>query len=119
MTTRKTANIHIALLRGINVGGKHLLPMKELAAMFRDAGCTDVRTYIQSGNVVFHAATTLAGRIPGLIGEAIAGRFRFEVPLVMRTAAELGQVARGNPFLKTAADTKHLYVSFLADRPAS
>ena len=45
--------VSIALLRGINVGGKNRLPMKELAAMFVDAGCEDVRTYIQSGNVVF------------------------------------------------------------------
>ena len=52
---------HIALLRGINVGGKNKLPMKDLAVMFTEAGCTDVRTYIQSGNVVFAADAELAG----------------------------------------------------------
>ena len=46
---------HVALLRGINVGGKNVLPMKDLAEMFADAGCTNVRTYIQSGNVIFEA----------------------------------------------------------------
>ena len=46
---------YLALLRGINVGGKNKLPMKDLAALFVAAGCADVRTYIQSGNVVFHA----------------------------------------------------------------
>ncbi len=44
---------HVALLRGINVGGKNKLPMKSLAALFTDAGCLNVETYIQSGNVVF------------------------------------------------------------------
>ena len=46
---------HIALLRGINVGGKNILPMKDLVTIFSGAGCGDVRTYIQSGNVVFRA----------------------------------------------------------------
>src|SRR4051812_37218051 len=53
---------HVALLRGINVGGKHSLPMVDLARMFEDAGCTRVRTYIQSGNVVFAASAALARR---------------------------------------------------------
>jgi uncharacterized protein (DUF1697 family) len=110
-------DVHIALLRGINVGGKHLLPMEDLVAMFRDAGCTDVRTYIQSGNVVFRAGTALAHRTPARIGEVIANRFGFEAPVVMRTAAELGQVARNNPLLKSGKDFKYLHVAFLADRP--
>ena len=47
------ANIYVALLRGINVGGKHSMPMNDLAEIFNVAKCKDVRTYIQSGNVVF------------------------------------------------------------------
>ena len=46
---------HVALLRGINVGGKNMIPMADLAAMFDRCGCTSVQTYIQSGNVVFSA----------------------------------------------------------------
>ena len=50
-----SANTYVALLRGINVGGKHKLPMKELSEVFSACKCRDVRTYIQSGNVVFCA----------------------------------------------------------------
>ncbi|MCA1670514.1 MAG: DUF1697 domain-containing protein [Thermomicrobia bacterium] len=46
---------HLALLRGINVGGKNILPMSDLRDLFSEAGCHDVRTYIQSGNVLFRA----------------------------------------------------------------
>ena len=70
----KETDVNIALLRGINVGGKNKLPMKDLAAMFVDAGCEDVRTYIQSGNVVFRAEPALAKDIPSLIGESIMER---------------------------------------------
>ena len=117
--TRGTAvPVHVALLRGVNVGGKHALPMKTLAEMFRDAGCGAVRTYIQSGNVLFEAKPALALRIPGLIERAIAHRFGFEAPVVLRSAAQLRDVARGNPFLKAGADPKTLHVGFLRDRPA-
>src|SRR3974377_965613 len=50
---------YIALLRGMNVGGKNKLPMKDLIEMFVEAGCADVRTYIQGGNVIFSAAQLL------------------------------------------------------------
>ncbi|MGH9388723.1 MAG: DUF1697 domain-containing protein, partial [Vicinamibacteria bacterium] len=53
----------MALLRGINLGGKNRLPMKDLAAMFTEGGCESVATYIQSGNVVFEASPALARRI--------------------------------------------------------
>ena len=55
---------HVALLRGINVGGKNLLPMKELVALCEEAGAAEVSTYIQSGNVVFTASKDVAARLP-------------------------------------------------------
>ena len=55
--TTSVIGANVALLRGINVGGRNKLPMADLAAMFREEGCDDVRTYIQSGNVVFRAGT--------------------------------------------------------------
>lgn len=109
--------VHIALLRGINLGGTNRLPMKDLIAMFRDLGCKDVRTYIQSGNVVFRAETALARRLPALITEAVSGSFGLKVPVVTRTAAELEGVANNNPFLEDGADTNALHVMFLLDRP--
>ena len=110
-------DIHVALLRGINVGGRNILPMKDLAAMFDDAGCGEVRTYIQSGNVVFSAKPTLVQRLPGLITQAISDGFDLNIPIVMRTATELEKTARNNPYLKDGVDTKPLYVAFLTDRP--
>jgi uncharacterized protein (DUF1697 family) len=114
----RRGDIHVALLRGVNVGGKNILPMKALAAMFSDAGCADVRTYIQSGNVLFEADAALAGRVPGVIGKAISARFGFSPVIVTRTAAELGEVTRHNPFLKGSVDTRTLHVGFLLDRPS-
>lgn len=111
-------DIHVALLRGINLAGKNRLPMKDLAAMFTDAGCTSVATYIQSGNVVFDASPALARRIPDRIEKAIADRFGYRIPVVTRTAGELRKVVRGNPFLRAGADAGTLHVAFLADSPA-
>ena len=65
------APYYAALLRGINVGGNNKLPMKDLAALFTKAGCSEVVTYINSGNVVFRAEPALAQRIPELISAAI------------------------------------------------
>ena len=115
----KTARTYIALLRGINVVGKNRLPMKDLAAVFRDAGCERVQTYIQSGNVVFQAAPALARRVPALITEAISKSFGYRVPVVTRTADDLREIARGNPFLRSGADASTLHVMFLMDLPAA
>src|ERR1700722_15983387 len=107
---------HVALLRGINVSGKNLLPMKELAQMFSKAGCTDVRTYIQSGNVIFDAPAGALG-----IGEAITAniekRYGYRVPVILRTSAQLLKTIREHPFLKAGAEQKMLYMYFLADSP--
>jgi uncharacterized protein (DUF1697 family) len=109
--------LHVALLRGVNVGGKNKLPMKDLVVMLEDAGCQDVRTYIQSGNVVFSAGAARAARIPAVIAEAVAARLGFRPPVVMRTAKELAAVGRANPFLRRGTDPDSLHVVFLADEP--
>jgi uncharacterized protein (DUF1697 family) len=112
-----TDDFHVALLRAVNVGGKNRLPMKELAAIFSDAGAVDVQTYIQSGNVVFRATSDLAERLPSMVTAAILKRFEFEVPVVTRSAEEFRGVASGNPFLADGVDTTKLHVAFLTDRP--
>jgi uncharacterized protein (DUF1697 family) len=109
----------IALLRGINVGGKNLVPMKELAALFAAAGCSEVATYIQSGNVIFRAPAKLAPKLPAQLTKAIEARFGCRVPVVVRTAGELRRVAEENPFLRERADPDALHVAFLADEPAA
>jgi uncharacterized protein (DUF1697 family) len=108
---------YLALLRGINVGGKNRLPMKDLIEMFVEAGCDNVRTYIQSGNVVFDSDPALSAPLPGLIAAGIADRFGYRTPVILRTAEQLGQVVSGNPFLKAGAPEETLHVMFLADLP--
>jgi uncharacterized protein (DUF1697 family) len=114
-----SSGIHVALLRGINVGGKNRLAMTDLAGFFAKAGCTGVRTYIQSGNVVFTAEAGVAGRLAEAVSAAIHRKLGLTVPVVVRTAAELGFVARSNPFLKKGAPADALHVMFLAGMPAA
>ena len=111
---------YVALLRGINVGGNNMLPMKTLAAMFADEGATDVRTYIQSGNVVFAAPAAAARKLPARVTGRIAADLGLKVPIMLRSPDELAEVTRSNPYLATAGeDTKALYVMFLADKPTA
>jgi uncharacterized protein (DUF1697 family) len=108
---------HVALLRGINVAGKNMLPMKELARMFADAGYTNVRTYIQSGNVIFEAPAGAAGtpKMADGITANIEKRFGFRIPIVLRTSDQLRKTIRDNPFLAEGVPEKALYVYFLAN----
>jgi uncharacterized protein (DUF1697 family) len=108
---------YVALLRGVNVGGKNKLPMKDLVGIFSDAGCSEVRNYIQSGNVVFTATTALAKRISSLVEKQIEQRFGFSTRIIIRTAEQLRRVASNNPFLLKGSDEALLSVMFLADSP--
>src|SRR5271155_5171180 len=106
---------YLALLRGINVGGKNKLSMKDLIAIFIGAGCEDVRTYIQSGNVIFRASPGVSARLPGQITTQIAQSFGYRTPVILRTAEQLRDVISSNPFLKAGAAEEMLHVMFLAD----
>jgi uncharacterized protein (DUF1697 family) len=110
---------YLALLRGINVGGKNKLPMKDLADLFGQAGCRDVRTFIQSGNVIFRADPELSPALPGVITTGIAERFGLRVPVMLRTTEQLVHVVHSNPFIEEGADHNTLHVVFLADQPAN
>ena len=109
---------YIALLRGINVGGKNKLPMKDLAALFAEAGCANVQTYIQSGNVVFQAPPETADTLPDQISASIAARFGLRVPVVLRTSEQLAEAFHNNPFLTQNLPEETLHVMFLADLPS-
>jgi uncharacterized protein (DUF1697 family) len=108
---------HVALLRGINVGGKNLLPMKDLAEAFVAAGCAQVRTYIQSGNVIFSAPPGSEKQLHDRIGAQLAQRFGYTAPVVLRTTEQLRAVMRTNPFLAMGAAEDTLHVYFLSDMP--
>ncbi len=111
--------VYVALLRGINVGGKNRLPMSGLREIFSAVGCRGVETFIQSGNVVFEAAEHVARAVPGAVSESISKRYGLQIPLVMRSAKELKHAAKVNPFLRAGVDIGNLHVAFLAERPTA
>jgi uncharacterized protein (DUF1697 family) len=109
--------LHVALLRGVNVGGKHKIPMKDLCGMFEAAGCERVRSFIQSGNVVFDASAALAKTIPTKVGAAIVKKYGFESPIILRTGKELRAAYEDNPLIDPPLDPKFMYLGFLASAP--
>jgi uncharacterized protein (DUF1697 family) len=108
---------YAALFRGINVGGKHKVPMADLRALFEAAGATNVRTYIQSGNVVFEAPARVAPKLPERVETELERRFGFRAPIVVRTSDELATVLANNPYLRPDSDPAKLHVVFLSGPP--
>ncbi len=119
MANKTSKQAHIALLRGINVGGHNKLPMKDLKGIFEQAGCANVRTYIQSGNVVFEPAQCPLAELSDRIGEGIQAAFGFSVPVVLRNVDEIRRVTLNNPFLTEDTDPKALSVAFLKHLPSA
>ncbi|OWW26360.1 hypothetical protein B4Q04_01365 [Zobellia sp. OII3] len=109
---------YIALLRGINVGGKKRLPMADLRAMLKDMGFLNVKTYIQSGNVVFQSHKEDTGGLEASITEHIKSSFGFEVPVLVKTKKEFENLVMGNPFTDTGAiSRKQVYFVLLKNPP--
>jgi uncharacterized protein (DUF1697 family) len=106
----------VALLRGINVGGKHVLAMARVREAFTAAGGGEVETYIQSGNVVFSHATRSATTLAHDLEQRLAKVAGFAVPVMLRTATEIARVLEHNPF--PAAEVDQLHVAFMRARPA-
>lgn len=104
----------ICLLRAVNVSGQNMIKMAELKAMFEALGFTRVRTYLQSGNVVFDTKKTDLPALTTQIQKRIQKEFACDVRLVLKTAAEQAQLLAANPFLQRAGiDTKHLHATIL------
>lgn len=108
---------YIALLRGINVGGNRKLPMASLVELVAEAGGRQAKTYIQSGNVIFQAPAGEGEHVATRLTEAIAARFGYDVPVIVRTVSELEAVASRHPFFADDANLALLHVLFLADAP--
>lgn len=117
-SARSSATTHVALLRGINVGGKHKLPMKTLSGFFTKAGASDVRTYIQSGNVVFTSSSARVRELCAQVADAIETSLGFRAPIVARPASALSAIRDACPFLAQGEDPSTLHVAFLADEPS-
>jgi uncharacterized protein (DUF1697 family) len=110
--------IYIALLRGINVGGKNALPMKELVAMLGDLGARKVKTYIQSGNAVFAWKGKDTSKLANQITAEIKKRRGFNPHVLLLELKDFEKVIQHNPFPGEAeADPKALHAGFLAAAP--
>jgi len=103
----------VALLRAVNVSGQSKIPMADLRARLEAAGFGDVRTYVQSGNVVFAAQGDEPSEHAAAIHRLIERQFGHDVGVLVLTAAELAQAAAVNPFLASGTDEKALHVTFL------
>ena len=109
---------YVALFRGINVGGNNMLPMKQLKVLLEQSDCLDVRTYIQSGNVIFRSAMSDAGRLAKRLTAAISKNHGFEPRVLVLTVAEVEEAAARNPFPEADKNPKTLHLFFLAEPPA-
>lgn len=110
-------NTWIALLRGINVGGHNRLPMKSLSQILESAGCEQVRTYIQSGNVVFKGEVDSVDEFGETIGRAIEKEHGFCPAIRLITADELRAAIASNPYPQAVSEPKSLHLSFLECPP--
>ncbi|MDA1074805.1 MAG: DUF1697 domain-containing protein [Proteobacteria bacterium] len=105
----------IALLRGINVGGRNVLTMAALKETFEQLGCTDVQTYIQSGNVVFQTADL--ARLKRKLPESLNRQIGTTPEVIYVSATEWRNVVNANPFPEATRDPKTVHAFFLQDTP--
>jgi len=107
---------YVAMLRGVNVGGNSL-KMESLRGACEDMGLRDVRTYLQSGNIVFSSALG-AAKLAVILKERIDQQTRLPVPIIIRSARKMIALVCSNPFLKhKGIDASKLHVTFLGDAP--
>ncbi len=110
-------NTWIAFFRGINVGGRNILPMKELVTVLAKAGISDVKTYIQSGNIVFRSRSSNASQLAAHISKVVSMSHGFRPHVIVLSAKELEKAAASNPFPRGEAEPKTLHLYFLARSP--
>lgn len=109
----------IALLRGINVSGRNIIPMPELRALCADLGWKDVQSYIQSGNLVFLAESTPTKLETELEG-AIERRFDLSIPIIVRAATAWPDYVRGNPYPDASqSEPNHVMLALSKAAPKS
>jgi uncharacterized protein (DUF1697 family) len=104
------------LLRGVNVGTKNSLPMAELRAMLTKIGCTDVQTYVQSGNAVFGTKLSKAA-LTKAIEQALAAYMGRPIATTLRTLNQMKAIVERNPFANVATKPAYLCVTFLSHAP--
>jgi uncharacterized protein (DUF1697 family) len=114
MAASKPSHVYVALLRGINVGGNNLIPMKSLTTTFERLGFTRVKTYIQSGNVIFRSGLRDARTLEKRIEAAVEADYRCDVRVVIRSRDEMSALVRALPRAWKKPDPAYrYYVMFL------
>jgi uncharacterized protein (DUF1697 family) len=109
---------HVALLRGVNVGGRNRIAMDALRQIATDLGLVGARTHLQSGNLVFLAPEGAAAAVEEGLRRALSQQFGIDVPVVVRTQTVLAAVIAANPFAEAASgDPSHLLVTFMSGAP--
>ncbi len=110
---------YVALLRGINVGGKNMIKMERLREVFGALRFENVKTYINSGNIAFDTPRTSDAKLSAQINEAIKKEFGFDISVMVRSTADLAKIVEGNPYLGKFDDDKYLHVFFLDKEPTA
>lgn len=112
---------YISFLRGINVGGKRKILMADLKLLYSKLGFTKVVTYIQSGNVIFETKKNMSiQEIEEIIKLAVYRKYKFDVPVLVRTVKSVENTMSLNPFLKDESIAiERLYLVFLAENPSA
>ncbi|HYY90502.1 MAG TPA: DUF1697 domain-containing protein [Candidatus Dormibacteraeota bacterium] len=108
--------VYASMLRGVNVAGKRMLKMSELAELYVSLGFDSVQTYLQSGNVIFSSNKGASLGLEEKVERGLKERFGFDAKVFIRTPGELGRVIRENPFVKK--ERTRLYVTFLHSKPS-
>ena len=111
-------NTYISILRGINVGGNKMIKMDALRMLYEDLGHINVRTYIQSGNVVFQDNSTESKDLEVRISNKIKEVFSFDVPVIVKTKTEIENIFNNNTFThKYNNEIDKLYVTLFSFQP--
>lgn len=108
---------YVALLRGINVGKNKRIAMSDLKALVENLSFNDVRTHLNSGNIVLTTGERGNEGLAGTIEAAIMSTLGMSVPVIVRSGEEMQRIVDNNPFPQHAGDHKTLHVTFLAGQP--
>ncbi len=109
--------IYVSMLRAVNVGGTSPIKMEALRAVYESLGLADVRTLLQSGNVLFRSGLTDRERLVKRLLQEIERQLDLKVEVILRTLAEVASIVERGPVLSPRADPKKLHVMFLSEVP--
>ena len=114
---RGTVTVYVSMLRAVNVGGSGLIKMDALREAYESLGLADVRTLLQSGNVLFRSGLTDRQRLVKRIMQEIERRLDLQIEVILRTLAEVASIVERGPVLSPRADKSKLLVMFLSSVP--